>query len=294
MLEVHNITKRFNNGKGISNVSFSIKQGEVFGFLGPNGAGKSTTIRLIMGFMKPDTGYIKIQDLDTWEKQGEVQKYVGYLPGEIAFLEGMTGIAFLDFMSEMQGLKNLAKRNNLIERLQFNANTPIRKMSKGMKQKVGIVAALMHDPEVIILDEPTSGLDPLMQRVFIELILEEKANGKTILLSSHSLPEIERTCDRAAIIKNGEVIAVKDIHELQSMQRKLFEITFHNLADAETFVKSNLHIELHEKNKVRVAVQGNFDEFLAETSKYHVRNIDVFTQNLEELFINYYDYEGEK
>ncbi len=294
MLEVHNITKRFNNGKGISNVSFSIKQGEVFGFLGPNGAGKSTTIRLIMGFMKPDTGYIKIQDLDTWEKQGEVQKYVGYLPGEIAFLEGMTGIAFLDFMSEMQGLKNLAKRNNLIERLQFNANTPIRKMSKGMKQKVGIVAALMHDPEVIILDEPTSGLDPLMQRVFIELILEEKANGKTILLSSHSLPEIERTCDRAAIIKNGEVIAVKDIHELQSMQRKLFEITFHNLADAETFVKSNLHIELHEKNKVRVAVQGNFDEFLAETSKYHVRNIDVFTQNLEELFINYYEYEGEK
>jgi len=164
-------------------------------------------------------------------------------------------------------------------------------MSKGMKQKVGLVAALMHDPEVIILDEPTSGLDPLMQRVFIELILEEKAKGKTILLSSHSLPEIERTCDRAAIIKKGKVITIKDIHELQSMQRKLFEITFQNHNDAAAFTKSNLHIEFHEKNKVRVAVQGNFDEFLAETAKYHVRNIDVFTQNLEETFMNYYDSE---
>ncbi|MFJ8262789.1 ABC transporter ATP-binding protein [Rummeliibacillus sp. NPDC094406] len=292
MLEVHNVTKKFKNGKGIFNVSFSIMQGEVFGFLGPNGAGKSTTIRHIMGFMKPDTGFIKVNDLDTWKNQGEVQKYIGYLPGEIAFLEGMTGKGFLDFMGEMQGLKDLSKRNKLIERLQFDVNTPIRKMSKGMKQKVGIVAALMHDPEVIILDEPTSGLDPLMQRVFIELILEEKAKGKTILLSSHSLPEIERTCDRAAIIKDGIVIAVKDIHELQSMQRKLFEVTFQDPSDAAAFAKSNLHIELHEKNTVRVAVQGNFDEFLAETAKYHVRNIDVFTQNLEEIFMNYYDNAG--
>ncbi|WP_397537997.1 ABC transporter ATP-binding protein [Rummeliibacillus pycnus] len=292
MLEVHNVTKKFNNGKGIFNVSFSIMQGEVFGFLGPNGAGKSTTIRHIMGFMKPDTGFIKVNDLDTWKNQGEVQKFIGYLPGEIAFLEGMTGKGFLDFMSEMQGLKDLSKRKKLIERLQFDVNTPIRKMSKGMKQKVGIVAALMHDPEVIILDEPTSGLDPLMQRVFIELILEEKAKGKTILLSSHSLPEIERTCDRAAIIKDGIVIAVKDIHELQSMQRKLFEVTFQNSSDAAAFAKSNLQVELYEKNKVRVAVQGNFDEFLAETAKYHVRNIDVFTQNLEEIFMNYYDNAG--
>ncbi|HWI48525.1 MAG TPA: ABC transporter ATP-binding protein [Rummeliibacillus sp.] len=292
MLEVHNVTKKFKNGKGIFNVSFSIMQGEVFGFLGPNGAGKSTTIRHIMGFMKPDTGFIKVNDLDTWKNQGEVQKYIGYLPGEIAFLEGMTGEGFLNFMGEMQGVKDLSKRNKLIERLQFDVNTPIRKMSKGMKQKVGIVAALMHDPEVIILDEPTSGLDPLMQRVFIELILEEKAKGKTILLSSHSLPEIERTCDRAAIIKEGVVIAVKDIHELQSMQRKLFEVTFQDPSDAAAFAKSNLHIELHEKNKVRVAVQGNFDEFLAETAKYHVRNIDVFTQNLEEIFMNYYDNAG--
>ncbi len=292
LLEVHDVTKKFKNGKGIFNVSFSVKKGEVFGFLGPNGSGKSTTIRHIMGFMKPDNGYIKVNDLDTWKSQGKVQKYIGYLPGEIAFLEGMTGKGFLDFIARMQGLDDLSKQKQLIERLRLDVNTPIRKMSKGMKQKVGIVAALMHNPEVIILDEPTSGLDPLMQRLFIELMLEEKAKGKTILLSSHSMEEVEKTCDRAAIIKNGKIVTIKDIHELQSMQRKLFEVTFQNSADADAFTKSKLDIVFHQKNVVRVAIQGNFDEFLAETSKYPVRNIDVFTQNLEEIFINYY--EGER
>lgn len=204
----------------------------------------------------------------------------------------MTGKGFLDFIARMQGLDDLSKQKQLIERLRLDVNTPIRKMSKGMKQKVGIVAALMHNPEVIILDEPTSGLDPLMQRLFIELMLEEKAKGKTILLSSHSMEEVEKTCDRAAIIKNGKIVTIKDIHELQSMQRKLFEVTFQNSADADAFTKSKLDIVFHQKNVVRVAIQGNFDEFLAETSKYPVRNIDVFTQNLEEIFINYY--EGER
>jgi ABC-2 type transport system ATP-binding protein len=292
MLTVQKLTKKFSNGKGIFDVSFSVEKGEVFGFLGPNGAGKSTTIRHIMGFMKPDLGYVQVNGLDTWKKQGEVQKYIGYLPGEIAFIEGMTGKGFLDFMSEMQGMKDHSKRNQLIERLQFDVNTPIRKMSKGMKQKVGIVAAFMHDPEVIILDEPTSGLDPLMQKVFIEIVLEEKAKGKTFLMSSHSFPEIERTCDRAAIIKDGVVIAVKDIHELQSMQRKLFEVTFNNREDAKTFLNSNLQIESHEGNRVRVAIQGNYDSFIQETAKYSVRNIAIFTQNLEDIFMNYYDRSG--
>jgi ABC-2 type transport system ATP-binding protein len=292
MLEVQNLTKKFSNGKGIFDVSFSVEKGEVFGFLGPNGAGKSTTIRHIMGFMKPDKGYVKVNGLDTWKKQGEVQKYIGYLPGEIAFIEGMTGKSFLDFMAGMNGVKDHSKRHQLIERLQFDVNTPIRKMSKGMKQKVGIVAAFMHDPEVIILDEPTSGLDPLMQKVFIEIVLEEKAKGKTFLMSSHSFPEIERTCDRAAIIKDGVVIAVKDIHELQSMQRKLFEVTFKNHEDAETFLNSKLQIESHEGNRVRVAIQGNYDSFIEETAKYSVRNIAIFTQNLEDIFMNYYDRSG--
>jgi len=150
----------------------------------------------------------------------------------------------------------------------------------------------MHDPNVIILDEPTSGLDPLMQKVFIELVLEEKARGKTFLMSSHSFPEIERTCDRAAIIKDGVIIAVKDIHELQSMQRKLFEVTFESNTDAKSFINSGLLIESHEGTRVRVAIQGNYDKFVEETAKYRVRNIDIFTQNLEDIFMNYYERKG--
>lgn len=204
----------------------------------------------------------------------------------------MTGISFLKFMSGMQGMKNTTKRDHLIERLQFDAATPIRKMSKGMKQKVGIVAAFMHNPEVIILDEPTSGLDPLMQKVFIDLVLEEKASGTTFLMSSHSFQEIERTCDRAAIIKDGRIITVKNIHELQSMQRKLFEVVFANSEDAEQFAASGLQVEAREGNMVRIAVQGNYDRFIQETGKYNIRSIDVFTQNLEDIFMDYYDREG--
>ncbi|NOU89179.1 ATP-binding cassette domain-containing protein [Paenibacillus sp. LMG 31460] len=293
MLTVQQLTKTFPNGKGIFDVSFSVKKGEVFGFLGPNGAGKSTTIRHIMGFMKPEKGYVKVGGLDTWTKQGTVQRYIGYLPGEIAFIEGMTGRTFLDFMAEMQGAKHSARQEELIDRFQFDVRTPIRKMSKGMKQKVGIVAAFMHQPEVIILDEPTSGLDPLMQKVFIDLVLEEKARGTTFLMSSHSFPEIERTCDRAAIIKDGVILTVKDIHELQSMQRKLFQVTFERAEDAETFWRtSGITVESREGNRVRVAVQGEYGRFLSETSKYPVRNLDVFTQSLEDVFMNYYDRKG--
>lgn len=292
MLTVEHLTKTFSNGKGIFDVSFSVEQGEVFGFLGPNGAGKSTTIRHIMGFMKPDKGSVKVNGLDTWKEQGKVQAYTGYLPGEISFIEGMTGKTFLDFIAKMQGMKDFSKRANLIDRLQFDVHTPIRKMSKGMKQKVGIVAALMHDPQVIILDEPTSGLDPLMQKVFIEIVLEEKALGKTFLMSSHSFAEIERTCDRAAIIKDGVIIAVKNIHELQSMQRKVFEVIFEDHADATSFLNSGLLIESHQGDRVRVAIQGNYDKFLEETAKYKVRNIDIFSQNLEDIFMNYYDRKG--
>ncbi|MCD1259272.1 ABC transporter ATP-binding protein [Paenibacillus athensensis] len=294
MLTVHQLTKRFSNGKGIFDISFSVNQGEVFGFLGPNGAGKSTTIRHIMGFMKPDHGSVLVSGLDTWREQGKVQACLGYLPGEIAFIEGMTGQSFLDFMAAMQGVRDLRKRERLIERLQFDVRTPIRKMSKGMKQKVGIVAAFMHDPAVIVLDEPTSGLDPLMQKVFIELVLEEKARGTTFLMSSHSFPEIERTCDRAAIIKDGRLVAVSDMHELQSLQRKLFEVTFEDAADALRFADhTELAIDSRTERSVRVAVQGNYDAFVRETAKYKVRSIDVFTQNLEDIFMNYYDRKGD-
>ncbi|GIO70240.1 ABC transporter ATP-binding protein [Paenibacillus cookii] len=292
MLTVSHVTKVFPGGKGIFDISFTVEKGEVFGFLGPNGAGKSTTIRHIMGFMKPAQGTVRIRDFDTWKDQGKFQRLVGYLPGEIAFMEGMTGKTFLDFMSRLRGGVDPKRRAELVERLQFDDRTPIRKMSKGMKQKVGIVAAFMHEPEVIVLDEPTSGLDPLMQRVFIELVLEEKAKGTTFLMSSHSFPEIERTCDRAAIIKDGKLIAVKNIHELQAEQRKLFEVSFEDAGDRDAFLASGLKIESCKDNRVRVAVQGDYNRFVQETAKYRIRSIDVASQNLEDIFMDYYDRKG--
>ncbi|RUS43086.1 ABC transporter ATP-binding protein [Cohnella sp. AR92] len=289
MLMVEGLTKKFPNGRGIEDISFEAKQGEAFGFLGPNGAGKSTTIRLIMGFMKPDRGHVTIDGLEARRHPEAVMKKVGYLPGEISFPEGMSGRAFLDFLASMQRAESRTKRDRLIERLQFDADTPIRKMSKGMKQKVGLVAALMHDPALVILDEPTTGLDPLMQKTFVELVLEEKKKGTTFLMSSHSFPEMERTCDRAAIIKNGRLAAVKDIHELRSLQRKLFELVFDDAEDALSFSRSGIGEAAVEGNRVIVAVQGGDDALIRAASRYSIRSIDIAAQNLEDVFMHYYD-----
>jgi len=289
MIQLQGLTQQFSNGRGIFDVTFEVGKGEVFGFLGPNGAGKSTTIRHLMGYMKPQKGIALIQGFNTWEQQEKAREKIGYLPGEISFMDGMNGIEFIDLMAGMQGLKDKKRRNELIERLQFEPKTPIRKMSKGMKQKIGIVVTFMHNPEVYILDEPTSGLDPLMQRVFIDLVLEEKAKGKTFLISSHSFSEIERTCDRAAIIKDGLIVTVKNIHDLQFMQRKIYDITLANKHDVEKIQTSNLIIENTNDNVVRIIIQGDYNELIADLSKYNVKNISSVSQSLEDVFMNYYD-----
>lgn len=294
MIELNGLTKQFPNGKGIFDVTFSIPRGEVFGFLGPNGAGKSTTIRHLMGFMKATKGTATIDGMDTWKDAAKIQRKIGYLPGEIAFLDGMDGIGFLQLISGMRDLRNTAYRDQLIDRLQFDVKTPIRKMSKGMKQKVGIVAAFMHEPEVIILDEPTSGLDPLMQRIFIEIVMEQKEKGTTFLMSSHSFSEIERTCDRAAIIKDGKIVVVENIHDLQQKQRRLFDVTFATEAEAKRIKESNLEVVSIIDNRAEIAVQGDYNQFISALGDYQIRNIDIHEQNLEEVFLTYYDREAEK
>lgn len=288
MIKIDNLTQQFPNGRGVFDVTFNVKKGEVFGFLGPNGSGKSTTIRHLMGYMKPQKGQATINGLDAWREQAEARSHVGYLPGEIAFLDGLTGHEFLNMIAGMQGVHNKARRAELIDKLQFSPKTLIRKMSKGMKQKVGIVATFMHDPDIYILDEPTSGLDPLMQNVFIDLVLEEKLRGKTFLMSSHSFPEIERTCDRAAIIREGKIVTTRNIHELQSMQRKAFNVTLTSQEDVEALLISELKPERIDDFVVKIELQGNYDVFLKTLSKYHVKNISADDQNLEQIFMDYY------
>ncbi|MEB6550955.1 ABC transporter ATP-binding protein [Heyndrickxia sporothermodurans] len=288
---INHLTKVFPNGKGIFDLTFEVKPGEVFGFLGPNGAGKSTTIRHLMGFMKPKSGSTKINGLDCWRNSAEIQKSVGYLPGEIAFLDNINGLELLELLAGMRGMKDVTRRNELIEKLQFDVKTPIRKMSKGMKQKVGIVAAFMHDPDILILDEPTSGLDPLMQSLFVELVLEEKAKGKTILMSSHMFQEIDRTCDRVGIIKDGRLVAVEDAQSMQAKQRKLFDIVVETKNDIEAFKHSDIEIISIEGLRLRVAIQGDYNRFIHVLSQCKINHLDVHSQSLEEIFMHYYDKE---
>jgi ABC-2 type transport system ATP-binding protein len=203
VIEIDQITKDYGNGKGVFDISMTVEQGEVMGFLGPNGAGKTTTIRQLMGFIHPDSGQVRINGLNCFAKAHEIQKSLGYLPGEIAFMDDMTGLEFIRFIAEMKHLKSLNRAKELMAYYELDLKGKIKKMSKGMKQKLGIVCAFMQEPEILILDEPTSGLDPLMQNKFIEMLKLEKQKGKTILMSSHIFEEVEKTCDRVAIISRA-------------------------------------------------------------------------------------------
>lgn len=282
----------YKSGKGIFNLNFSVGMGEVFGFLGPNGAGKTTTIRNLLGFTRPREGNCTINDLDCWHNAAQIQRELGYLPGEISFFDEMTGTQFLNLIASMRGDGEKKRRQMLLDLFELDPSGRIRRMSKGMKQKLGIIAAFMHDPDVYILDEPTSGLDPLMQNVFVELVLEEKERGKTFLMSSHNFEEIYRTCDRAGIIREGRLAAVEDVHSLKSSQRKTYLVTVGSPEDLIYLRSAGLELGKISKNTVEVIVSGNYGQFTEALAKCKVLGLDVVTQSLEELFLKYYGQEA--
>ena len=224
-IDIQNLTRDYGESKGVFDVSFSVGQGEAFGFLGPNGAGKTTTIRHLMGFLQPQSGKCTIGELDCWTDSEKIQARLGYIPGEISFFDDMTGTAFLKFVAKYRGMSGFGRTEELLKRFELDPNGKIKKMSKGMKQKVGIVTAFMHDPDILILDEPTSGLDPLMQNRFIELVSEEKEKGKTILMSSHMFEEVERTCHRIGIIRDGRLAAVDTVDALRKRHMRTYTAT---------------------------------------------------------------------
>jgi len=289
IIEINGLTKDYGNHKGIFNLTFQVKEGEVFGYLGPNGAGKTTTIRHLMGFLTPDKGSARILGLDCRSQSAAIMKELGYLPAEMAFFDGMNGMDFLKFMGEMRKMTDTSYRDALIERFELDTKGRIRKMSKGMKQKLGIICAFMHDPKVLILDEPTSGLDPLMQRIFSDLILEEKAKGKTILMSSHSFEETERTCDRVGIIRQGELVTIEDIHNLKEKRRKTFLVTFDSPATAKTFAQTDHFYKISINGATaKVSILGNVSNFVQSISKYPVRDLDTESSSLEDIFMQFY------
>ncbi|OPF51161.1 ABC transporter ATP-binding protein [Clostridium baratii] len=288
VIEIKDLTKDYGNNKGIFDVNLTVKKGEVFGFLGLNGAGKTTTIRHLMGFVHSDKGKCLINGIDCSKESDKIQEKLGYLPGEIAFMDDMTGIEFIHFIADMKGLKDFNKALELIKMFELDPKGKIKKMSKGMKQKIGIVCAFMGNPDILILDEPTSGLDPLMQNRFVELILSEKEKGKTIFMSSHIFDEIEKTCDRTAIIKDGHVVAVENMKTLSNSKHKSYVITFLNDEIAKEFSKENLKIKEVIGNVVTVSVKGDINPLIKALSKYSVTSLDVKTESLEELFMHFY------
>lgn len=292
MIEVNNLTKKFGEFYSIQNVDLQINKGEVFGFLGPNGAGKSTTIRHLMGFLQPTEGRCFIKGLDCRQSTAEIQKFIGYLPGEIAFIDKMTGQQFIKFIAQMRGLNDLTRAHELMQYFKLNATGPIKKMSKGMKQKVGLVCAFMHNPEIVILDEPTSGLDPLMQTKFIEFILAEKEKGTTIFMSSHMIEEIEKTCDRVGIINAGKIVATETIADLKKRKSKKFLIEFHNEQELSRFLEEPFKIEQIGPTKAIVKVQGNVQTLLPTLAHYQIIDLDVISQSLEDIFMHYYEKGG--
>ena len=288
IIKINNLTKDYGNKKGIFNVNISIKKGEVFGFLGPNGAGKTTTIRNLMGFIRPDSGTCSILGMDCFKESEKIKEKLGYLAGEIAFFVFFSGIKLLNFLADMKGIKDKRKMNELIERFELDPRGKVKKMSKGMKQKIGIISAFMSDAEVFILDEPTSGLDPLMQNRFVDLVLEEKKKGKTILMSSHIFEEIEKTCDRTAIIRNGKIVAIEDMDSLSKKRNKTYIISLSNKNEVEKIKKDNFNIKNIDGLNVSISVKNNISEFLKNVSKYKISDMNIKTESLEEIFLHYY------
>lgn len=289
-IEIDGITKDYGQGRGVFDISFDVHKGEVLGFLGPNGAGKTTTIRQLMGFIKPDSGKVSILGMDCFKESDKIQQSLGYLPGEIAFIDSMNGIEFIRFIAKMKKMKDLGRAEELMKKFDLNPSGKIKKMSKGMKQKIGIVCAFMQDPEIIILDEPTSGLDPLMQGEFIDLILKEKESGKTILMSSHIFEEVERTCDRAAIIRDGRLVAVEEMEKLRSGRQKELTLEFASVEMALAFAQSVEGANLNS-NRVIIKVGPNMDQVIKKAGEFTIKDLDVKTQSLEEFFLHFY---GEK
>lgn len=286
VIDICNLTKDYGNHRGNFDVTFHVDKGEIVGFLGPNGAGKTTTIRQLMGFIKPDKGNASINGMNCFDNADVIQKTLGYLPGEIAFIDEMTGDDFIRFVGKMRGMKSFSYANELVETFELNSGGKIKKMSKGMKQKIGIICAFMHDPDVLILDEPTSGLDPLMQNKFVDLVLQHKERGKTILMSSHIFEEVEKTCHRVAIIKDGEIVAVKSIEELQKSKRKVFEVSFESKDDALKFSQAVLNCSINN-NLVSVSTK-DINSFLKQLSDFKIKDLSIKTQTLEELFMHFY------
>ena len=288
-IQTENLTKYYGKKLGVSGVDLRVRTGEVFGYLGPNGAGKTTTIRILMDFIRADRGRAELFGLDSRADARAVHRRIGYLPGDLTLYENLTVREMVEFFSRLRGHMNEEWISKLADRFQCDLAHPIKSLSQGNKQKVGIIQAFMHKPDLLILDEPTRGLDPLIRGEFYNLVIESKNEGRTIFLSSHVLPEVERVCDRVGIIRKGRLVAVEDVEELKSRNLRQVEVVFAHPVpqDALAGIENLEPVEMNG-NRMRCNIMGSIDPLIKCLGQYEILDFLSHTPGLEEIFMTYY------
>ena len=287
---LNELTKHYGKHRGINNLSFSVNQGEFFGFIGPNGAGKSTTIRTLMGLIRPTGGSASIFDLDCHSKASVIARDVGYLPSENSYYENMKVRELLQYTADLYGMDCKTKMKELADRLNLDLSRKIADLSLGNKKKVGIVSAIMTSPKLIIMDEPTSGLDPLIQQAFYDILKEENSRGATVFFSSHVLSEVQKLCDRVAILKEGQLFGIQSIKELRESGYKKVSLSAKEAIPRDFFDLSGIanYAETADKTSVSIMYNGNITAIIDKLHLLHLDDVLLEEPSLEEIFMHYY------
>jgi ABC-2 type transport system ATP-binding protein len=296
-ISIQGLTKQYagTNKPSLSNLNLQVNSGEVYGFLGPNGAGKSTTIRTLMNFLQPTKGTAHILGLDIVNDSVAIKRHVGYLSGDFDIYHKMTGSQYIDYLSDLQGDTDKKYAKDIAQRLQAVMNRRVGSLSRGQKQKIGIIQAFMHKPNILILDEPSSGLDPLMQEMFYELINEAKHRGAAVFISSHIMSEVQKVCDRVGIIRSGKLIAERTIADLSKEASQTFDVTFADKPPLAELKKiSGLTVTHQHHNQVAITMKGDLQQFFKLLGMQKILSFDTRTLDLEDTFLHYYQNGGTK
>jgi ABC-2 type transport system ATP-binding protein len=289
VIEIAQLRKTYGNIQAVKGISISVERGEIFGFLGPNGAGKTTTIRCMLDVIRPTEGSIHVLGLDAQHDTQALHQRIGYLPGDVRLPGDMTGRQVINYFSRLQGREPLLL-DKLVERFDVEMKRPLRGYSKGMRQKIGVVLAFMCDPDVLILDEPTSGLDPLLQRTFNEFLLEEQARGKTIFMSSHIMSDVEKVCQRVAVIRRGELVTVEKVETLRQKAGQRIIVEFGDLVAAEELARIPGVSNVSTTNgSYHFNMSGSMDPLIKALSQHEVIRLQAEEAPLEEVFLKFYE-----
>ncbi|WP_210365816.1 ABC transporter ATP-binding protein [Bacillus sp. REN3] len=291
VIEISKLTKMYGKERGIEDVSFDVEEGEIFGFIGPNGAGKSTTIRTLLSLIYPTSGSARIFGKDIITAAPEIKKDIGYLPSEVFYYDNMKVIDLLKYSASFYKKDCMRRIKELSEIMELDLNKKIEDLSLGNKKKVGIVQGLLHEPKLIILDEPTSGLDPLMQQKFFDLLEKENKKGATILFSSHILSEVQRLCDRVAIIKNGRIVTVEKISTLKENTHKKFKLETVSDVLPDHFAINGVTQFKKDGRAISFLFRGNINSIMKKIAEIEIGNLWVEEPDLEEIFLHYYERE---